>query len=102
MSLSRREFLKLAIAANAALAMGVRVSAASSFIDFSSFDLSKLAQLVVPDSTTLQYSVRSPCCWLCYSHYVVSHYQPVVFVEVINGPGDTVFGGSGSAFTGSV
>lgn len=92
----------MAVAANAALALGVRSSSAASFIDFATFDLSDISKIVVPNSKTLQYKVRSPCCFLCFTHYVVSHYQPVVFIEVIKGEDDGVFDEGGKLTDGVV
>lgn len=96
MSSTRREFLELGLKATAALILNLRMSSAqASGLEFSFSSLFDMANFVVPDPLTLQYSVGSPCCTFCYHKYRVFHYQPVAFVEVIRSDNDSVFGGGG-------
>lgn len=79
-SLTRRKFVKLSTAAAslAAVGFGVRSPKAQA-------EAIDLVKLLVVDPLTLEYKVFSPCCYLCPTYLVVSHYQPVIFCEVIKG-----------------
>ena len=104
MTLSRRDFMKTGLKASAAMALALKSSNINAFdlnFDFSS--LMDMTRFVVPDPTTLSYSVGSPCCKFCFDRYVVFHYQPVAFVEVTRSTTDSfATGGAGNPLTSTV
>lgn len=86
-NISRRKFIKLSTAAAVASSTGLGILSKEA----QAFG-TNIVQLLSVDPATLEYKVFSPCCWYCPDYLVVSHYQPVVLIEVIKGGGDTVIG----------
>jgi hypothetical protein len=86
-NISRRKFLKLSTAAAVAASTGLGVYTKEA----QAFGTS-IVQLLSVDPATLEYKVFSSCCWYCPKYLIVSHYQPVVLIEVVKGGGDSVIG----------
>jgi len=43
------------------------------------------------DPETLAYVTSGPCCWYCEDLWIVSHYQPVAFIEIFRDSADSLF-----------
>lgn len=76
-------------------------SAGGTGLSASSLDFSSLAGMIAPTAQCLEYVVGGPCCGWCPSRLIVTHYLPVLFLEVYSGFGDSVFGQTGNVTTGT-
>ncbi len=89
----KRRFLTRTLPVAMATAVGSTIGSIEKThaADFSS--ISALSSLLMVDPITLQYMVFGSCCWYCASNLIVSHYQPVYFIEVLRSATDnTIFG----------
>lgn len=84
---SRRDFLKGGASIMAAAIAGTVSSIQKAHAgDFG--DVSKLSSLLSIDPVTLQYLSLSSCCTYCESYVIVTHFQPIYFIECIRGSMD--------------
>ena len=90
--INRRGFIK-----NTAAAIGsssIVASTLSTKAAAQSLGAAQIAALLHIDPITLEYKVLGPCCTFCPTNFIVNHYQPVMMVEVVRGPVDSIFLGS--------
>lgn len=91
--MNRRDFLRASLAAAAGVAMPGVAGAAPA-----------VASMLTLNASCFQLTVLGYCyCGVppVPCGYLINHWLPVAFVEVIKAPGDTVAGGGGSIVTGT-
>lgn len=84
MDKSRRNFIKGAAST---------LAAASTYPQFAysaPINTSSLAQMLSINPIDLEYKAGGPCCPICPGTTIVNHYLPVAFVEIVNGPVDSL------------